>query len=284
MLGRQGLVRTVHTDVQFLHVVPSLDGKTITGGTADGRVVEVDAATGDVVDEWRVADNGLVVGTLGEDGGLAQKLGDTEIRRRDPDGTERTLVRDGLLSAIAGAVLFGGTPLRPADLAVATTSGVRVVDPATGETLRTFDGYAAGWLSVSTDGTRLAIESNAAPWTVTTIDFDSGDARRPDDHASMACHYRAQPRRRSARGRCPGRWRRSPTGRRRDRRHPRDAAHGPALQVAFSDDGALMAAIGQSNDVHVFDTTDGHASSTARSTSVAAAGFASRPIEAASSW
>ena len=158
------------------------------------------------VDEWRVADDGLVVGTLGEGGGLAQKLGDSRAPRRDPDGSMRTLVRDGLLSCDRRRRALRwlrrcaqqGSPSRPA-------SGVRVVDIASGETLRTIDGYAAGWLSVSGDGTRLAIESNAAPWTVTTVDIDSGDPVGPTITLAMAGHHRAQSRRRPARDRCPGR-------------------------------------------------------------------------------
>ena len=113
LLARPELLDTVSMGAKLVHVVPSVDGKTISGGTYDGRAVRIDVDTGRVVDEWKVSD-GIVVGTLDEQGeGLAEKFGGSELLVKDPDGSVRTLVKDGLVSAVVGVVLFGGAPERP---------------------------------------------------------------------------------------------------------------------------------------------------------------------------
>ena len=61
LLARPELVKSVHADAPFLHVIPAMDG-VITGGTFDGRAVVVNTADGrETIDEWKVAD-GTVVG------------------------------------------------------------------------------------------------------------------------------------------------------------------------------------------------------------------------------
>ncbi len=252
LLARPDL-RTVHSGVKFLHVVPSLDGKTIAGGTVDGRVVEIDAESGRTIDEWKVSD-GFAVGVLGDGQGIGQKVGSGELLARDSDGATRTLVRDGLVSTIgSGVVLFAGTPVRPG-IAVATRSGVRIVDVTTGGTMSTFAGYAAGWLSISGDGRRLAIESNAAPWTVTTIDTNSGETVGPVVEVPFAgaVALNRSGDRLGIAGGGDARLVNVATGDILGTPLP-----GTRMQVAFSDDGALMAAIGQSNDVRVFNAADG---------------------------
>ena len=201
---------------------------------------------------------------------------------RDPDGSVRTLVRDGLLSPIYPLVIFAGSDARPG-IAVPTSSGVRIVDVASGETLRTFAGYAPGWLAESGDGTRLAIASSAAPWTVTTIDIDSGDPVGPvvrlDWPPSVALN------------RAGDRLAIAPANTGGDARLV-DVATGNILgtplpgnrfRVAFSDDGTLMAAAGQSAEVRVFNAADGTRSlPTSRSTSEAVWASPSRPTVACS--
>ena len=214
--------------------------------------MEIDAESGRTIDEWKVSD-GLTVGVLGDGQGIGQRVGSGELLARDSDGATRTLVRDGLVSTIGpGVVLFAGTPVRPG-IAVATRSGVRVVDVTTGGTMRTFAGYAAGWLSMSGDGRRLAIESNAAPWTVTTIDTDR--VRRLARWSQCPLGAIALNRSGDRLGIAGGgdaRLVNVATGDILGTPLP-----GDRMQVAFSDDGALMAAIGQSNDVRVFNAADG---------------------------
>ena len=190
------------------------DGKTISGGTTDGRIVQIDA--GDRPDARRV--EGLGRRTRRRRPQRRRRrgrgsLGVGKLLVRDPDGSVRTLAEMAFSrrsSPSSSSVARDAGP----GLAVATSSGVRIVDIASGETLRTFAGYAAGWLSESGDGKRLAIESNAAPWTVTTIDIDSGDPVGPvvrlEWPAGIALNRAGD---RLGSRRHP--WRRCPAGRRR---------------------------------------------------------------------
>ncbi len=49
----------------------------------------------------------------------------------------------------------------------------------TGDTIRTFDTPAVGWLAMSADGTRLAVERSGAPYTVTVLDTSTGEPVGP---------------------------------------------------------------------------------------------------------
>ncbi len=94
LLARPKLQEKVQSGVPFVNVVPSPDGKTISGGTGDGRIVQVDVATGKTIDEWKVADDGVVVGFLNESGGIAAQWGVSELLTAGP-GRLGTHPREG---------------------------------------------------------------------------------------------------------------------------------------------------------------------------------------------
>ncbi len=92
LLANPALVRTVHTEVPFTISLVSADGTSVSGGTTDGRVVQVDLATGAIVSEWRVGD-GRMFGVLGPGGGVAIPFDSTQVLARDEDGAVRVLVQ-----------------------------------------------------------------------------------------------------------------------------------------------------------------------------------------------
>ena len=175
LVARPELLDTVHADTRYVHVLPDFSdptGARIAGGTNDGRIVVEDTVSGLVVEEWKVSD-GPVTGWGSPGQRYVAVPAGTEVLVRDPDGSVRTLVDDGVASAIIGFVPITGSPARPNEVWVATESGVRVVDVASGSTLRTL-AVSAALISLSGDGTRLAVESSGPPWTVTVIDAETG--------------------------------------------------------------------------------------------------------------
>ncbi len=79
LTANPGLLRSVYSDVPFVNVVPSADGATISGGTSDGRVVQIDVESGALIDEWKVSD-GFVNGARLEDGRfVASSAGTDEV-------------------------------------------------------------------------------------------------------------------------------------------------------------------------------------------------------------
>ena len=61
------------------------DGTRASGGTSDGRLVEIDTSTGATVQEWQAGD-GPVFGGLGGSGGLAIRPNSHEVLVRDEHG------------------------------------------------------------------------------------------------------------------------------------------------------------------------------------------------------
>ena len=93
-------------------------------------------------------------------GGLAIRPNSPQVLARDEHGGVHVLASDGIASAFyGGACPRRRTLQRQGAVAIATATGVRLVDGASGSVLGTIDGPPATMLAFSGDGTRLAIES-----------------------------------------------------------------------------------------------------------------------------
>ena len=84
LLANPALLRSVHT-TPLLNDVFTPDGTQVSGGTADGRLVEIDTSTGAILRESQASD-GPVVGGLGDLGGLAVAPNSPEVLAADRGG------------------------------------------------------------------------------------------------------------------------------------------------------------------------------------------------------
>ena len=214
-----------------------LDGKTISGGTTDGRIVRDRRSR----PARRSTSGRSRTGTRRRHPQRARRSGRAARRGRAPHAGLGRLgahprarwprLDDRPASSSSVAVRGQGSRSQPARASGSST-------PRAARPCARSPATPPGWLSESGDGKRLAIESNAAPWTVTTIDIDSGDPVGPVVTLRLASQHRAQSRRRSARDRCRQQWRRCPAGRRRDGRRSSER-HSPA--TASRSRSAMMA-------------------------------------------
>ena len=157
LLAQPALLQSVYT-TPLRNIVFDPDGTRASGGTSDGRILEIDTSTGTTVQEWQ-AGEGPVFGGLGASGGLAISPNSPQVLARDEHGGVQVLARDGIASALYGGAVPIAVAPNQGTVAIATASGVRLVDGASGSVLGTIDGPPATMLAFSDDGTRLAIES-----------------------------------------------------------------------------------------------------------------------------
>ena len=256
LLANPALVRTVHTEAPFTISQISADGTSVSGGTTDGRVVQVDLANGAILREWRVGD-GPVIGGLGPSGGIALPLNSTQVLSRGEDGAVQVLVSDGLVARVIRIPPIAVPPTaNPSTIAVGTATGIRLVDLRNGSVLRTIESPPAQFLAFSGDGTRLAIETGDGPVVVTLVDAATGKSIAPPVTlpwpAGLALNKTGT---RLGVGSFTG----------GDARVV-DVATGETLGtpleanqflVAFSGDGSLMGAVSLSGTVRVFDAATG---------------------------
>jgi len=99
----------------------------VSGGTSDGRIVQVDTSTGATVQEWKVGD-GPVIGGLDSRGGLAIQPNSPQVLVRDEHGGVHVLANDGIASPFYGGGVPIAIPERGGTVAIATATGVRLVD------------------------------------------------------------------------------------------------------------------------------------------------------------
>ena len=169
LLAKPTLLRSVYT-TPLLNIYFSPDG-AVSGGTADGRIVDIDTSTGKTAQEWKVGDGPVLGGVGASGGGLAIRPKSPDVLQRDDHGSVHVLASDGIASPLLGetvpvAIAPGqGT----ATVAIATQSGVRLVDFSSGSVLATIDGPPATMLTFSGDGTRLAIESGVGNIAVVDV-------------------------------------------------------------------------------------------------------------------
>ncbi len=256
LLANPALLRSVYTDDPIGNIAFSPDGSHASGGTANGRVVEIDTSTGTTVSEWQ-ASEGLVFGTLGPRGGLATPVGSSQVLGRDERGAVRVLASDGFVPPLLFGTVAVAVPRgRLTPVAIATASGVRLVDFNTGSVLNTVQSPPAIFLAFSDDGTRLAIETGYQPATVTIVDPVTGRTIAPavtlPAPALIALNRTGT---RLGAGSHGG----------GDARVV-DVATGETLgtplvanqfRIAFSNDGSLMGAVSLSGAVQVFDAATG---------------------------
>ncbi len=82
-----------------------------------------------------------------------------EVLARDEHGGVHVLASDGIASPLYGGAVPVAVAPDQGTVAIATATGVRLVDFTSGSVLGTIDGPPATMLAFSGDGTRLAIES-----------------------------------------------------------------------------------------------------------------------------
>ncbi len=176
---------------------------------------------------------------------------------RDADGSIHTVVDDAVVSGVNNVAAVSFTPARGSELAVASAAGTRFVDLATGRTLRAFAGGAPSALSLSGDGRRLAIESGAAPFTVMTVDSETGAPVGPTIAFTSGAPAAITLNRAGDRLAIV-----APGGNARlfDVTTGQTIGapfEGQALAIAFTSDGGLTAAGAQSGHIGVFDAKTG---------------------------
>ncbi len=99
LLADPTLLRSVHT-APLLNAIFSPDGTRASGGTADGRIVEIDTSTGATVQEWQAGD-GPVLGGFGASGwALAIRPNSPRVLVRDEHGDAHVLASDGTASRV----------------------------------------------------------------------------------------------------------------------------------------------------------------------------------------
>ena len=254
LLANPGLLRSVHT-ATVGNAVFSPDGSRVSGGTPDGRIVEIDTSTGATVREWQVS-RGPVFGGLGALGGLAVPPNSSQVLVRDERGGVRVLASDGIANGQLGGTVPVAVAPRQDTVAIATASGVRLVDVASGSVLRTIQGPPATELAFSGDGTRLAIETGVG--NIAIVDAATGTTIAPPVTLSLPASIvlNETGTRLGVGGFVDG------------DAHIVDVATGETLgtplvdpgsqiHVAFSDDGSLMGAVSGSGAVWIFDSTTG---------------------------
>ena len=256
LLANPALLRSVHTAAALTHVVFSPDARRAFGGTADGRVVQVDTSTGATVREWQASD-GPVFGLPGASGGLALASDTSRVLAGDDDqGSLRVLASDGIASALLGGTVPVVFAPRQAMAAIATATGVRLVDSSSGSVLGTIGGPPATMLAFSGDGTRLAIESGIG--SIAIVDVTTRSTIAPAVSLLFPANI--------ALDETGGRL--GIGGLTNGDAHVVDVATGETLgtplvdrgtqiNVAFSGDGSLMGAVSGSGTVWVFDAATG---------------------------
>ena len=196
-------------------------GPEVSGGTADGRLVEIDTSTGAILRESQVS-NGPVVGGLGDVGGLAVAPNSSEVLAADTEGGVRVVASDGIVSPLVGGSrphdreprTSARWPSRPA-------TGVHLVDFNSRRVLGTIEGPPATLLAFSGDGTRLAIESGVG--NIAVVDVATRRTTGPEVTLPFPATIAVERERVPARRRKLRQWRR-PHHRRRHRPDARHAA------------------------------------------------------------
>ena len=88
LLANPTLLRSVST-TPLLNLFFTPDGTRVSGGTSDGRIVEIDTSTGATVREWKVGDGPVCGGLRRLGSGLAIRPNSPQVLARDEHGGVR---------------------------------------------------------------------------------------------------------------------------------------------------------------------------------------------------